>query len=207
MKKKIIFVIAGIVLVILFFVGGRSFYLNKMLNYNAIVKDTINLYYVTEKTADLEPISELFEKYKGNDEVRNKIQEYSYEMVNDWFVYYTTKTVCDINNSNTCKAMASELEQLLPKISKLYNYREIDGYTIISDAAFELLESQINKKIEDIDNILKDPNAKRPLNEAEIRENKCNSTNDCTNCRDGVCTCTYTNTSGAKEELVCKKNM
>lgn len=207
MKKKILFIVGGIIVAGLLIWGGRTFYLTQMVNYKAAVEDAIDTYSYSEQVSDLAPIADLFKKYKNHEKIKDEIQAYSYELVNEWYEYLINKYVCDLNNVNSCKLMLSELEDFEPKIDKLYNYREIDGYTVISKNTYTNLMTKLDKKIKEIDAIIKDPSATRPLNEAEIKDKKCNATSVCSNCRDGVCTCTYTNEDGSKEDLTCKKDM
>ena len=70
-KKKILGLVALVIVLIVFYFLASTFYMNKMYNYKKDVKDAIDLYYTSLNVNDLEPIPELFKKYEKN-EKRNK---------------------------------------------------------------------------------------------------------------------------------------
>lgn len=205
-KKKLLKIVALIVgIVVLYFLGSKL-YMAKFYNYKQDVKNALDLYYTSLNVNDLEPIPELFKKYGGNETRKKEIQAYSKDLVVEWFDFLSSKYVCDVENVNACKLQADELSDLIPKIDKLYNYRDIDGYRIIDVNSYQMIKTNITDKISSIQEIISNNNAKRPLNEDEAREQKCNVTSECESCRDGICTCTYTGSDGTKESILCKKD-
>lgn len=207
-KKKIILTIVGgvIILVILGFII-YNFYITKMYNYKDISKTAINNYYVSGEVDDLKSIPELFKKYKKKEEIKQDIQKYNYSLITEWFLFLDNKYICNVENMNSCKIKKNEYNSLIEKVNNLYNYRNIEGYTIISKTDYKNLIDDLNKKIESMNDTIKDPNAKRPLNEVEKKEEKCNSTNNCSECRNGICICTYLDENNARQEITCKKNL
>lgn len=206
-KKKILGIVALVIVLIIFYFLASAFYMNKMYNYKKDVKDAIDLYYTSLNVNDLEPIPELFKKYEKNEKIKSEIQSYSKDLVVEWFDFLSSKYVCDLENVNACKLQLNELSELNPKIDKLYNYRDIDGYRIIDEKSYKMIKTNITEKMAKIQEIVADSNAKRPLNEVELREQKCNATNECEDCRNGICTCTYSESGKARETILCKKNI
>ena len=77
MKNKLITLAIMIVLGVGAFFIGRSYYYNNIYNYTRIINDSLENFYVSWQTSDLDPISVVLDKYKENDskllDVQNKI--------------------------------------------------------------------------------------------------------------------------------------
>ncbi len=206
--KTIAIIVLVVALIVAFIFWFRGFYKNNMVNYKAKVGESLDSYYVSGDTKDLKPIMDYFIEYENNIKIKEDIQSYSYDEISKWVNYLDEKYVCTVDNLNSCELQLNEYNEVLAKIERLYTFKEVQGYKVITNRAHSSIIDDLKKKISYNEEIISSVNAKAPMNEDEIRKDKCNKTNDCSNCRgnngiNNVCTCVYIN-NGVREEVLCK---
>lgn len=207
-KKLILF----IVLFIIMFAGKK--YIDYItVDYQSIVDEALSKYYISSDAKDLEPIADLLNKYTKNANIVKKIQNRSYEVVGNWFVYIDNKYVCDKNNANSCTPQLNEFERLNAKLEMLGTVKG-GGYFIIQPNAFESLKSEGANKVTRLAAATRNKTYTSPENSEAIYQAKCaninTSSTDCKcNNQDGICSCSIssTNKDGSKkiEDIKCYK--
>ena len=197
-KLFLILVFVGIIFYVKDYIDKRTYQF----------KDEVNLtnFYVKNDYKGVTNINKLLDTYDNNDTKRKEIQSYCYSIVGSWFTYLDEKYVCNKTNLNSCKAQLAEFQDLNAKLVKLYSYKSSKGYTVITSSSFTSLKNQADKKIKDLEAVVKSNSYSNPKTSEEIREDKCNKSTDCENCKDGICKCYYTS-GGVREELTCNKDI
>ena len=206
--KTIAIIVVIVALVVAFIFWFKGFYKNNMVNYKAKVGEALNNYYVSGDTKDLKPIMDYFVEYEKNVKIKEDIQSFDYDEVSKWVNYIDEKYICSVDNLNSCELQLKEYNELLAKIERLYSFKEVQGYKVITNGAHTSITEDLKKKIAYDEEVVSSVNAKAPMNEDEIRRDKCSKTNDCSKCSGNngtntVCTCVYIN-NGVREEVLCK---
>ena len=201
--KTIVIILVIVGLVVAFIFWFRDLYKNNMVDYKAKVGESLDSYYVSGNTKDLKPIMDYFVEYENNVKIKEDIQSFSYDEVSKWVNYVDEKYICSVDNLNSCELQLSEYNELLTKIERIYSFKEVQGYKVITNRAHTSITDDLKKKIAYNEEIVSSVNAKSPMNEDDIRKDKCSKTNDCSNCRGTVCTCTYID-NGVREDVLCK---
>lgn len=197
MKKTLL-----IILLIGLILGGKYYIDTITINYEEIIHTSLSTYYLNGKTEELKPIITILEKNKKNDKLKQKIQTYSIEYLNNLTTYLNNKYTCNKETLNSCIAKVEELTIFNTKLKELYNYKCQDGFTIILPSENTNLSRNINDKIIEWNKIIKNPTSKNAKNSEEIRNEKCTFAESCDSCRDNLCTCTYINNT-KKESVLC----
>ncbi len=202
----ILALVAGIIAAFVFWF--KDLYKNNMVNYKAKVGESLNNYYVSGNTKDLKPIMDYFVEYEKNVKIKEDIQSFNYDEVSKWVNYLDEKYVCSVDNLNSCELQLNEYNELLTRIERMYSFKEVQGYKVITNRAHASITEDLKKKIAYNEEIISNINSKAPMNEDEIRKDKCSKTNDCSNCKGNapqntVCTCTYID-NGVREDVLCK---
>lgn len=201
MKKhlpKLIFI--AVVLAVI--VGGKAFIDYKTIDYKNIVNDGISNFFISGNTSELEPVIELLDKYANDEEIRKEIQDYGLDVVESWIAYLDNKYYCDKSNLNSCIAQLGEFEDLLSKLTSLYETKG-EKYTIIAPSSYNFYMTQGNEKVKSLKKIVESPVSSSPHDSERIRITKCATATDCTSCRDNICTCIYTDVDRSREEVQC----
>jgi hypothetical protein len=202
--KTLIIAAVFVVIIILGIFWFKSFYKNNMVKYKEKVGESLKAYYISGDTKDLKAITDYFSEYEDNVKIKEDIQSYCYDEITKWQNYIAEKYVCDLQNLNSCELQLNEYNELLTKIERLYSFKEVQGYKIITNQGHTSIVEELNKKIAYNEDIVSNFNAVSQKNEDEIRVAKCAATNDCTNCRNGnACTCVYVE-NGVREEVICR---
>ncbi len=204
-KIKIIVITAVIIVIgLLAVLWFRSFYKNNMVKYKDKVGESLKAYYISGDTKDLKQITDYFSEYSDNVKIKEDIQSYCYDEITKWQNYLAEKYVCDITNYNSCELQLAEYKELLSKIERLYSFKEVQGYKIITNQGHADIVEELNKKIAYNEEIVSNIKATSQKNEDELRLIKCAKTDDCSNCRNGsACTCVYIE-NGVREEVICR---
>ena len=204
-KRLAIFLV--IFLILLF---GKKYISCITVDYKSVVDEALSNYYISTNVSDLEPITELLNKYKKNAKIVKNIQNYSYEQIANWYFFIDKKYKCDENNLNSCVVQLQEFQLLNVKIKALKEVKG-GGYFIILPNAYDELLNSSTTKITSLTSATRNKNYTSPDNSEAIYQKKCSSVNvdnDC-DCRDGTCTCsyTYTDNNGSKkvDEIKCYK--
>ena len=135
-------------------------------------------------------------------EYRKNVQTYSADIVGSWFVYIDNKYYCSTSNKNSCTAQHAELTTLSNKLEELYKVKADDGYTIIVPSSYNSLKKQTEEKLAGLNRAMTSTTARDPQDIEQIRQRKCQLTNECDRCYEGACTCYYTDSSTkVREEL------
>lgn len=203
MKKYLKFVFIGIIIALIFV--GKNIIDKKAFDYKSMISESLNTYYVSNSVNDLNPIIEFLEKNKNNEVIRSDVQNYSYEIIANWFLYMDDKYTCDKSNLNSCKVQLEEFNALNVKLLNLFDKKCEDGFTIILPSAFNSLKNEVTKKITALNKVVASPSSKNPMDSEEIRLKKCLVAIDCNSCRDGLCKCSYVDEKMNKEEIICFK--
>ena len=200
MKNKIITIVVVLVLGVIIFFIGRSYYYNSIYNYNVIIDNSLEKFYVTSSTSDLDPTASVLDIYKDNEVKLRDIQLKIYDHLKGWIDFLNSKYICDSGNVNSCRLFFSELTNMKANIRKVYVYRD----KMLSQDKFASLNQDLELKIEEVKEIIDDPSSVRSRNYEELRLDKCSKVTDCSECRTALCDCTYVNTEGKKEIVKCK---
>ena len=200
MKNKLITLAIMIVLGVGAFFIGRSYYYNNIYNYTRIINDSLENFYVSWQTSDLDPISVVLDKYKENDSKLLDVQNKIYNNLDGWIDYLDGKYICDGANVNSCRLYYNELINMDTNIKKIFAYR--DG--MLSQDKYQLISDNIEVRIEEVKEIIDDPASVRSKNYEEIRLGKCEKALECSECRAAMCECTYVNGENKKESIICK---
>lgn len=201
MKKhlpKLIFI--GVLLAVIF--GGKAFIDYKTIDYEAVVNEGISNFFISGDSKELDPVIELLDKYANDEEIRKEMQDYGLDVVESWIAYLDNKYYCDKSNLNSCIAQLSEFENLESKLQSLYATKG-EKYTIISPADYKFYMDQIDAKLTSLEKVVESPVASSPYDSERIRITKCATATECTNCRDNICTCIYTDVDRTREEVSC----
>ena len=202
--KTIIIVVVCLVVAVLAVLWFKSFYKNNMVKYKEKVGESLKAYYISGDTKDLKQITDYFSEYTDNVKIKEDIQSYCYDEITRWQNYIAEKYVCDMQNYNSCDLQLTEYKELLTKIERLYSFKEVQGYKIITSQGHASIVDELNKKIAYNEEIVSNIKATSPMNEDQIRLLKCARTTDCVNCRDGnPCKCIYVE-NGVREEITCR---
>ena len=212
-RKAIIAGVAVVVLLVVYFIAHR-FYLKNIYNYDRVIENQLDSYYISEKAEELEPIFKLFQTYSFDDNIRSTVQKNTYSRVEEWYKYTTSKYICDNLNVNTCNIYLIELKNLIEKIRKIYIYREYEGYTILDKRDFDTIKNDYDRRVLEIEKITNDRSSTRGKNYEEQRKANCAKAYDCKSgnnnndkgCKNGLCTCTYTTMDNKKETINCKES-
>jgi len=202
--KQVLPKIIFLILVIGLIFGGKYVIDHKTYDYRKEVTDSLTKYFINGDTEDLEPIVKLLNTYVEDEEYRKDVQVYSADFIGSWFLYIDGKYYCSLGNKNSCVAQYKELDSLNKRLTALYEYKADDGYTIIVPSAYNNLTNEAASKLTALNNIINSSSARDPQNIEQIRTKKCQLTNECENCREGMCTCYYTDSdSKTRETLTC----
>lgn len=201
MKKYIKWIFLVVLIILVFIVKGMID--KKTIDYETILNDSFTSFYISSSKEDLKPAMELLNKYKNDENLRTKIQNYAFTIVGSWYKYLDEKYVCDRNNLNSCKVQLEEFKRLNNKLNDLYDYKTKNGYALLLPSAYSNLSSEGEKKITGLEKVIASPSAKNPKDSEEIRLEKCNKAIECNNCRDGLCKCYYMDGKN-REEITCK---
>lgn len=188
MKGKI-FKIITIVLIILFVVFGKKYIDYLTLDYQSIVRDSLNTFYSSGDKKDLDPIIEILNDYDSDSQMIKNVQNYSIELIDNWFNYLSGKYYCDLTNLTSCELQKEEIDALATKIDLLYNY-SAEEVTIILPSSYRDLTAKKSEIDTNLNKVISSPRAKDPLTSEEIRLNRCKVATDC-ECRNGMCSCSY----------------
>ncbi len=203
MKKKFPKIIYLLLIIAAIFIG-KYIIDQRTYQFKEEVNTNLTNYFIEGQQDGLTQMTNLLEKYKHNEKKRTEIQNYAYSIVGSWFTYLDDKYICNNNNLNSCQVQLDEFKNLTDKLVQINNYKSKSGFTIILSNYYSSLKSQADKKISDLEAIVKASNSVNPKNSEEIRVEKCQKSTDCENCRDGVCRCYYTS-DGLREEITCNK--
>ncbi len=202
--KKLIPKLIFIVLIVAVVVGGKIVIDHKTYDYRTDVKKSLTEYFINGDVKSLDSIVSLLNDYVDDDEYRKNVQTYSADIVGSWFVYIDNKYYCSTTNRNSCTAQYAELDALSKKLEALYGYKADDGYTIIVPSSYNSLKKQTQEKLSGISKAIASNTARDPQDIEQIRQRKCQLTNECERCYEGSCTCYYTDASTkVREELTC----
>lgn len=201
MKKYIKWIFFVVLVILVFVIKGMID--KKTVNYEAILNESFTSFYISSSKDDLKPAIELLNKYKNDENLRIKIQNYAFSIVGSWYKYLDEKYVCDRYNLNSCKVQLEEFKGLDNKLNDLYEYKTENGYALLLPSAYSNLNSEGVKKVSGLEKVIASPSAKNPKDSEEIRLERCNSAVDCTNCREGLCKCYYIDGKN-REEITCK---
>ena len=199
-NNKIVTLVLMILLGIGIFFLGRGYYYNNIYNYNKIITDSLEKFYVSGQTTDLDPTAVVLDRYKDNENKLRDVQSRVYDVLKGWVDFLNNKYICDSGNVNSCRIYYNELINMKSNIRKVYVYRD----KIMSQDKFTALNNELEIKAEEVKEIIEDNSSVRAKNYEELRLEKCSKTTDCTECRAALCPCRYTNTDGKKEDILCK---
>lgn len=200
--KKALPIILIILLIIGIIFGGKKIIDFKTSDYTEIVTNSLTKYYVSGNVSELEPVIELLEEYKKEDDKRKEIQNYSLDIVGSWFTYLDNKYYCDNINLNSCIAQLAEFKVLNEKLTNLYETKCDDGFTIIIPSSYTNLNKQGATKVAGLEKVVNNPGSVSPQNSEKIRLTKCATAVDCGSCRENLCTCYYVNSDTKDREAV-----
>lgn len=199
---KLVFIGAIIATIFL----GKDFIDKKTFKYEDTVNKTITNYFISGNTSELKPLQDLLDSYKPDDNIVYNIQTYSNDNIWSWFEYVDGKYTCNKANLNSCQVQLEEFKILQSRLNSLYSAKSPkNNHTLMLQSSYNNISSEVKKKLTDIEKIINSPSAKNPSDSEQIRQKKCSVVQDCTNCRDGVCTCTYVS-EGRSEEIKCNKD-
>ncbi len=206
--KKIIIKIIIFAIVFGGIFGTKRYIDYKTYDYKPEVKEALTNYFVNNDRNSLGDILNLLDKYKDDQEIREGIQKYSFDIVGSWFTYVDQKYACSEStyrtNKNSCMVLLDEFKNLNDKLVVLYGYKSKEGYTIIRDGNYNNLINQTSSRVKKIESsYIK--TSRNPQSAEEERLEKCKKATECENCRDGVCKCYYIANS-VREELTCQKS-
>lgn len=205
MKKMFKFIFLGIIIAIVIF--GKQYIDKKTFKYEKTVDECISNYFINSDSKALTPLSELLDKYSDDEDIVYNIQSYSSDVIWSWFAYIDEKYECNRENLNSCKIQLEEFQRLTTLLNNLYATKTPKNqYTLMLNSSYNTITTEVNKKIPSIEKAINSPSAKNPLDSEQTRQKKCSAVQDCTSCRDGVCTCTYTDGSHT-EEIRCNKDI
>ena len=200
MKNKIITIVAIIILGVGAFFIGKSYYYNNIYNYPKIINESLEKYYVSGETNDLEPIGLVLDKYKDNEVKLRDVQSNIYDILKGWVDYLNNKYICDSNNVNSCRLYYNEIVNMQATVRKIYVYRA----QILSQEKYTSLIDDLELKNEEVKEIIDDPTSIRTKNYEELRLEKCSKIIECSECRESLCDCTYINGENKKATVKCK---
>ena len=209
MKKSTIFWIIGLVVGgILVYTFARSYFNTRILNYNKIVDESMEKFYISDKSEDLDPISNLFSIYRGNDNKKVEVQDRTFAITKEWFDFINKKYICDDMNINTCKIKLQELRNVCNKIRNVLMYKvPDDNYTIIRFEDQKKIKQSCTEQEEEINKHIKSPSGTIGKNYHQTRIEKCHKVDRCDECKDGICNnCSYVNIEGNIESIRCKES-
>ncbi len=200
MKNRVITIVLVVLLGVGVFFIGRGYYYNNIYNYSRIIHESLEKFYVSSETTDLEPIAEVKDTFENNEKKTADMQNEIYNEVKGWVDYLNNKYICDSNNVNSCRLYYNELINMKANIRTVYIYRE----QLISQSKFTSLISELDMKAEEVKEIIDDPASVRSRNYEELRLEKCSKTTECSECRTLFCDCIYVNSENKKEIVKCK---
>ena len=198
MKKRLIPILLLILIII-----GKMIIDNKTINYKPIVKDSFSSYFIKGQAQELNPVIEILDKIKYDDNLRKEIQNYNLEIINSWLSYIDNKYICIKSNLNSCINQVEELKNLETRLKTLYSSKCQDGFTLILPSTYTNITNDLNTKIKALNKIIESPSAKELKNNEEIRKEKCNKAINCDSCRDGWCKCIYLDDNKRSETYTC----
>ncbi len=202
---KILKIVLFVVLVVTIIVGKQVID-KKTFNYKNVVDTSVMNYFVNSDVNYLKEFAELIDKYRNDEDFVYNIQTYSNGVVWSWFSYTDGKYICDKENLNSCEAQLEDFLALSNKLVSFYGVRSSkSNYPLMLSSSYNNITTEVNKKIASLQKVINSPSAKSPANSEEIRKKKCMTAQECTNCRDGVCVCTYIAESGKASEVRCNK--
>ncbi|MBE6145931.1 MAG: hypothetical protein E7171_04840 [Firmicutes bacterium] len=202
--KKLIPKLIFIVLIVAVVFGGKYVIDHKTHDYRTDVKKSLTDYFINGNVSSLDSIVDLLNEYVDDEEYRKNVQTYSADIVGSWFVYIDNKYYCSTSNKNSCTAQHAELTTLSNKLEELYKVKADDGYTIIVPSSYNSLKKQTEEKLAGLNRAMTSTTARDPQDIEQIRQRKCQLTNECERCYEGACTCYYTDSSTkVREELQC----
>ncbi len=198
MVKKIITAIVVLAVLIGGFFICKSVYYNKIYNYRKIVDASMEEYYKSNDSTNLEPIGGLFELYNNNDDIKADIRNYVFDIFNEWYYYLTNKYTCNKDNVNACILYNEEITDLSFRLEKIYRF---GNERIINDGKYEMIRKNIKNIISDTKAIVEDPTSKRAMTYEEERLDICSKVKqeNCPECKEGKCVCVY-----EKKSVFCK---
>lgn len=199
MKNKIITVVIIIILGVGVFFLGKSYYYNNIYNYPKIINQSLEKFYISGETSDLDPIGVVLDKYNNNEKKLADVQDTVYKILVGWVDYLNNKYICDNSNVNSCRLYYNDLVNLKANIRKVYVYRA----TILTPDKFGDLADKLDLKNEEVKEIIDDPTSVRAKNYEELRLEKCSKVLECSECREALCDCTYVNGDNKKETVKC----
>ena len=202
--KKLIPKLIFIVLIAAVIVGGKTVIDHKTHDYRTDVKKSLTEYFISGDVKSLDSIVNLLNEYVDDETYRKNVQTYSADIVGSWFVYIDNKYYCSTTNRNSCTAQYAELDALSKKLETLYERKADDGYTIIVPSSYNSLKKQAQEKLSGLTKAISSSTARDPQDIEQLRQRKCQLTNECERCYEGACTCYYTDASTkVREELTC----
>lgn len=197
---KIVFL--GVIIALIVF--GKQYIDKKTFKYEEVVDKSINEYFIYSDPTKLNDLKNLLDNYSDDESTTYDIQAYSGKVVWDWLTYIDNKYSCDRSNKNSCQVQLEEFQSLNNLINTFYNIKSKKGLTLMLKSTYSNIATQITGKITGLEKTIKSPSAKNPLDSEQVRQKKCAAVQDCSNCRDGVCTCTYID-GNRTEEIRCNK--
>ncbi len=201
--KKFLPKLIIIILFVAVIFGGKAIIDKKTVNFEDVINKSLANYFITGDSTKLSSITELLDEYNSDENIKTNIKNYTSNKVAEWFTYLDIKYVCDLSNLNSCRAQLTEFESLNLKLKDLYKKKSKNGSTIINPSAYINLESEGEKKVENLKLVINNRYASNPKNCEEIRVRKCLSAVDCDSCREGVCKCFYVDKDKNREEITC----
>lgn len=202
--KKLIPKLIFILLIAAVIMGGKYVIDHKTYDYRDDVSKSLTKFFISGETEDLKPIVTLLNTHVEDEEYRKDVQSYSADIVASWFVYLDNKYHCSLGNKNSCVAQFKEFTLLQTRLDALYEFKAEDGYTIIVPSSYNNLKEESSDKLVALTNVINSTSARDPQNIEQIRTKKCTLTNECESCREGACTCYYTNPdTKLRETLTC----
>lgn len=173
-------------------------------NYTEIVKHSLNAFYVTANTKDLQPIIEIMNKHQDDRNYTNRLQDYASKEVEKWFTNMEGKYLCNKTNLNACPEALEENKHINTILDVLYSVKTDDNNTIINPSTYKSLSRQGAQNINNIEAIIKSPSSRNAKNSEEIREQRCKQAIECQcNNNSPTCSCKYIE-SDIIYTLVCK---
>ena len=196
------FITLGLIILLgigIFFLG-RGYYYNNIYNYQKNINDSLEKFYISGQTTDLDPTAVVLDKYKNNETKLRDVQDKVYNVLRGWVDFLNNKYICDSGNVNSCRIFYNELVNMKATIRKVFVYRD----KIISQDKFATLNKELESKTEEVKEIIEDSSSVRAKNYEELRLEKCSKVVDCPPCRTNLCECTYVSPLGEKEMVRCR---
>ncbi len=186
---KILIIVAVIATVII----GKKIIDNKTYDFTSEVKTSLNKYFASGNTKDLDKIIKLIDANEKDRDYIGRLEDFASEEVEKMYTYISDKYLCDKNNLNACEQALVEVQNLNQKIEDLYEYKSKDGSVIINPSTYKTLQRNGQEKEKNIESVIKSYASKNAPDSENIRLEKCEKATDCNcNASSKTCQCKYT---------------